>query len=123
MVVKNKEKKKRIAHILAGMVILIHAYEKHESGHGPYLFFAIAGIVFLSVALFHHKLEKKFPWIDGVFFIIEGILSLIVAYNYVHMGKKLLPFTYALAGSFQIVVAFIKARQGVKKKHTIDSTT
>ena len=32
------------------------------------IFFSIAGLVFISVALFHPVIEKKAPWIDGVFF-------------------------------------------------------
>ena len=116
MPIKNKEKIKRFAHILAGAIILLHAYEKYESGHGPYLFFAISGIVFLTVAIFHHKLEKKISGVDSLFFIIEGILSMVVAYDYFHMGKKVLPFMYLFAGSVQIIIAFIKYRKGTTTK-------
>jgi hypothetical protein len=59
---KNRDKRKRFAHIGAGIVILIHAYEKYESAHGSYLFFAIAGLIFLTVAILHPSIEKKAPW-------------------------------------------------------------
>jgi hypothetical protein len=103
---KLKEKRnnlKKFAHIFAGLVILIHSYERYESGHGSYLFFACAGIVFLTVALFHHKLQHKYPGIDNVFFLIEGLLSFIVAYEYFHIGKKIIPFMYIFAGLLQIL--------------------
>jgi hypothetical protein len=116
--IKNKEKARRVAHIAAGFVILIHAYEKYESGHGPYLFFTIFGIIFLSVAFFHHQLAKKFPWIDAVFFIIEAILSLIVAYEYFHVGKKALPFTYLLLSIFQFFMAFRRGKKGIENQHS-----
>ena len=112
MPIKNKERVKRFAHLLAGFIILLHAYEKYESGHGPYLFFFFSGLVFLTIAIFHHKLEKKFPGVDAVFFIIEGILSMIVAYDYFHMGKKALPFMYLFAGTIQVIVAFVKYKKG-----------
>ncbi len=107
--IKNREKRQKFAHILAGGVILIHAYEKFVSGHDSYVFFALFGILFMSIAVFHHKLQKRFPWIDGVFFIIEGILSFIVAYDYFHMGKKALPFCYLAVGIGQMVVGIYKS--------------
>lgn len=114
MLFKNRTKRKRYAHIGAGIVILIHAYEKYESGHGSYLLFGIAGLVFLSVALLHHRIEQKAPWVDGVFFIIEGILSLVVAYEFFHAGKKALPITYLFLACFQFVMAFRKSKKGVE---------
>lgn len=106
----NKEKKARIAHIVAGLVILIHAFERFSAGHGPYWLFASAGLVFILLAIFHHRLAQKFPWIDGVFFMIEGVLSLVIAYEYIHTGKKALPFVYGITGVFQIFLAFWKMR-------------
>lgn len=110
---KNREKRKQFAHVGAGIVILIHAYEKYESGHGSYLLFGIAGLVFLLIAALHHKIEEKLPWVDGVFFVIEGILSLIVAYEFFHVGKKALPITYVLLGLFQFTMALRKGKKGI----------
>src|SRR3982751_73178 len=99
--IKNREKRKRIAHIAAAFVILIHAYGHYEENHASYIFFVIAGLVFLTIALLHPLIEKKAPWVDGVFFVIEGILSLIVCYDFFHMGKKALPFVYLFLAFFQ----------------------
>jgi hypothetical protein len=107
---RNRERRKRVAHIFAGLLILIHAYEKYDSGHGSYIFFLIFGVVFTLIALFHHRLQKKFPGIDGVFFVIEGILSLIICYDYFHMGKKALPYCYLLIGIFQLIIAVVKSK-------------
>jgi len=38
---KNREKKKKLVHIIAVFLILIHAFEKYDSGHGSYLFFLL----------------------------------------------------------------------------------
>jgi chromate transport protein ChrA len=113
--IKDKEKAKKVAHIAAGFVILIHAYEKYESGHGSYLFFAIFGIIFLAIAFFHHKIAQKFAWVDGVFFSIEAILSIIVAYEFFHMGKKALPITYLLLSFFQFFMAYKMGKKGLGK--------
>jgi hypothetical protein len=111
---KNKEKRQRFAHIIAGFVILIHAYEKYETGHASYKFFALAGLVFLSIAIFHPVIEKKVPWVDGVFLIIEGVLSIIIALDFFHMGKKALPYTYLLLACFQFFIAFKRSKKGIE---------
>lgn len=111
---KNKEKGKRFAHIAAGFVILIHSYEKFESGHNSYILFGIAGLLFIFIALLHPIIEKKAHWIDGVFFIIEGILSLIVAIDFFYLGKKALPSTYVLLAAFQFFMAFKISKKGIQ---------
>ncbi|CAN5798421.1 hypothetical protein BH11BAC3_BH11BAC3_12040 [soil metagenome] len=116
---KNRDKRKRFAHIGAGIVILIHSYEKYESGHNSYIFFGIAGLVFLTIALLHPIIEKKAPWVDGVFLIIEGILSIIVAIDFFHLGKKALPLTYLFLASFQFFMAFKRAKKGIAHHKSI----
>lgn len=114
LLVKNKDKRKRFVHITAGFIILIHAYEKYESGHSSYGYFIVAGLVFLAIAVFHPVIERRLPWVDGVFFVIEGVLSLIVAYDYFHMGKKALPYCYLLVAVFQFFVAFRRSKKGIE---------
>jgi uncharacterized membrane protein HdeD (DUF308 family) len=112
--IKDKEKRKRIAHIVAGVTILIHSYENYETGHHSYRLFALAGIIVLLLALFHPIIEKRLPWIDGLFFVIEGILSFVVAFDLFSFGKKALPATYLLLGIFQFFMAFRKGKKGME---------
>jgi uncharacterized membrane protein HdeD (DUF308 family) len=116
--IKNKEKRKRVAHFAAGVIILINSYENYETGHHSYKLFAIAALIVLLLALFHPALEKKFPWIDGVFFIIEGILSIVVAIDLFSYGKKALPITYLLLGIFQFIMAFRKGKKRMEEHHS-----
>lgn len=110
---QGREKRKRLAHIFAAFVILIHAGGHYDAGHHTYLVFLFAGLVFLVVALLHPIIEKKAPWIDGVFFIIEACLSFVVAYEFFHAGKKALPYTYLFLGFAQIVLAIVMSRKGI----------
>jgi DNA integrity scanning protein DisA with diadenylate cyclase activity len=112
--IKNEDNRKRVAHIGAAVVILINSYENYESGKSIYKLFAIAGLLVLILALFHQTIEKKMSWIDGVFFVIEGILSLIVAFNYFHLGKKALPITFLFLALFQFYLAFRKGKKGTE---------
>jgi|GEM_PF-1625212 len=120
--IKDKEKRKRVAHIVSAATILLHAYENYETRHHSYLLFGIAGLVVLTLAIFHPLIEKKLPWIDGVFFVIEAILSLVVAIDMFNMGKKRLPITYLLLAAFQFFMAFWKGKKGMaahKAKHEV----
>ena len=119
LLIKNREKRNRVAHIAAGIIILIHSYEKYEHGHDSYKLFAVAGCIFLTIAFLHPILEKKVPWIDGVFFIIEGILSIIVAFDYFLLGKKALPITYLALAGFQFFMAFKKSKKGIAHHKTL----
>ena len=112
---RKSEKKEKIGHIIAGMIILVHAYEKFDLHESSYIFFLIAGAIFLSVAIFHHQLKHRFLYIDGVFFIIEAILYAIIAADYFHQGKKGLPWCYVLVTILYCVVAVIKAKKGKEK--------
>ena len=118
----HREKRKRLAHIIAGVVILLHAYERYETGHASYLFFAASGVVFLAIAIFHHRIAKKAAWADGVFFVIEALLSFLVACEYFDAGKKALPFCYLLVGILQIFLAFAKSKKGMQHQKTIHQT-
>ena len=113
--IKNRDKRKRFAHIGAGVVILIHSYEKFEGGHDSFKLFALAGLLFLSIAFLHPVIEKKVPWVDGVFLLIEGVLSIIVAIDFFHLGKKALPLTNMFLGLFQFFMAFRKSKKGIEE--------
>jgi DNA integrity scanning protein DisA with diadenylate cyclase activity len=112
--VKNKNKRKRFAHIGAGIVILIHSYERYESGIDSYILFGIAGLIFLAIEFLHPIIEKKVPWLDGLFFIIEGVLSIIVAIDFFHVGKKALPITFLFVATFQFYMALKKSKKGIE---------
>ena len=120
--IKDKEKRKRVAHIVAGATILFHSYENYQTRHHPYELFAVAGTIVLLLALFHPMIEKKWPWIDGLFFVIEGILSFVMAFDLYHFGKKALPTTYVLLGIFQFFMAFRKGKKGIET-HNRQRTT
>ena len=104
--INNPSKAKRIAHIIAASVILLNAFEKFLSGNSSYIVFVIAGLVFLSVAIFHSRIAKRFPRIDGFFFGIEALLSIFVAIDFFLLGKKALPFVYLVAALFQVFMVF-----------------
>lgn len=103
MIARN-EKRRRIPHIISGIIIILHAYERYEEGHNNFFIFLIAGLIFLSVAIFHHSLVHKFPNIDFVFYAIEGLLAFIVAYEFIDKGEKLIPALYIVAGLLHLIV-------------------
>jgi hypothetical protein len=111
----RKEKIAKMSHLIAGIVILIHGIGHYSTGSHLYPLFVVAGLVFLLIAIFHHTLLHRFPWIDNVFLLIESILSFAVAYEYFELGKRALPLTWCFAGFMQIVSLFIQNRKRSKK--------
>ncbi len=111
---KRSEKSKKIAHILAGVVILLHGYEKMEKSESSYWFFYLSGIVFILMALFHKQLVQKIKWADGLFYIIEAMVLFIIAYDYWHHGKKALPFAYLIAAIGYVIVSIIVSGKSMK---------
>jgi hypothetical protein len=112
----RKEKLKKIPHIISAMVILLHSYERWETGHSTWIFFLLAGLIFISVALFHHPLAARFNKVDVLFYLIESVLAFLISYEYFHAGKKMLHFVYAVAGLLQLVAVFVFLRRN-KKVH------
>ncbi|MEO7044596.1 MAG: hypothetical protein ABI091_04765 [Ferruginibacter sp.] len=110
---RNRNKVKRVIHIIPGLLILAHSYEQYDEGHRSFIFFGIAGIFFLTIALLHPIIEKKIPWVDGVFFIIEGILPIIIAIDYFKLGKKALPAAYLLVAVIQFIIAYLISRKAI----------
>lgn len=56
---ENREKVKTIAHFIAGLAILIHAYIHFVIGHHKYILFLFTGPLFLINAILHLGLKKK----------------------------------------------------------------
>lgn len=113
---RRSEKTKKIAHILAGTIILVHGYEKMEKGESSYWLFYLAGIIFLLMALFHKQLVQKIKWGDGLFYLIEAVVLFIIAYDYWHHGKKALPLTYLGAATGYIISSILISRKRMKAK-------
>ncbi|RYZ94759.1 MAG: hypothetical protein EOP47_27190 [Sphingobacteriaceae bacterium] len=104
----KKERLNKIAHILAGGIILLHGVEKFEDGHkASALFFLIAGVAFLAVAIFHHRLVRYIKSADLIFSVIEGLLAIIVAVDFIHQGKNYIQYMYFFAAAAYFVRAVI----------------
>jgi hypothetical protein len=112
---ERREKNKKYVHVISGVMTLFHAYERFDGGHSTWVYFLVAGLVFMSIAFFHEKLEHRYPWIDGVFLVIEASLSLVIAYEFFHMGKKALPYTYLFVAAFQLFMAFYRSKKAIAK--------
>lgn len=113
---KRSEKRKKIAHILAGAIIFIHGYEKMEKGESSYWLFYLLGIIFILMAIFHKQLVQKIKWGDGLFYLIEAVVLFIIAYDYWHHGKKALPFAYLVAAIGYVIASILISRKSMKVK-------
>ncbi|MFZ1292148.1 MAG: hypothetical protein WAR79_18785 [Melioribacteraceae bacterium] len=108
---KNKPKLEKFSHIFSGIIVLFSAFDKYESGNYSFILFALAGIIFILIAIFHAKISQKFVWVDNVFIFLEGTISFIIALDYFFLGKKALPFAYIFAGLLQFTVGYFKLKK------------
>ncbi|CAN5245424.1 hypothetical protein BH20BAC1_BH20BAC1_18820 [soil metagenome] len=113
---KHREKMQKFAHILAAIIILLHAFEKFEINEPSYPFYTIAGIIFLLIAIFHDQVARRFSYIDSTFMIIEAAVYGMIANEYFHAGKKGLPWLYVIAVAVYVAAALINSRKS-RKKH------
>ena len=111
----SSETRKKIAHAIAGIVILIHGYEKWEHHSNLWWVFLFFGVLALALVANHKKLHHHFPSIDAVFFLIEGTLMFITAYYYFSHGKKYFPYGYIIAGILYVAMTFYKHRKLSRK--------
>jgi hypothetical protein len=109
---KNKVRMQKLAHLLAGFIILINAWDRYDAGNPVYLVYLFSGIIFIAVGLFLPFIIKIIRWANVVSFIIESFLSFVIASEYFSAGKSALPYIYLAVGLAQLVLAFIKSRKG-----------
>jgi uncharacterized membrane protein len=105
---KKNEKRNKFSHILAGLVILLHGYEKLDTGHiASAIFFLVSGIIFLMIAVFHHKLVNHFKPVDAIFWFIEAVLAAIVSIDYFNEHKHYIQYAYILVATGYFIKSFI----------------
>jgi hypothetical protein len=98
MTLSKKEKITKAGHLLAGFIILLHGHERVEAHHtSAGILFIFAGLVFISVAIFHHRLVKYIRSADAIFALIEGVLSAIIAMEFIAAGKHYIQYMYVFA--------------------------
>jgi hypothetical protein len=107
----RKQRFLRAAHLFSGLLIFLHGFERYDGGHALWPVFAVFGFIFILLALFHGRLARKWPAIDGVFFLIEAVLSFVIMGEFFHMGKRGLPYMYLFAALAQACAAWITWRR------------
>jgi hypothetical protein len=112
----KKEKLQQFAHILAGFLILVHALDKYDLHQSSYFLFAVLGLIFIGIAIFHHKLAAMSGFVDSAFLIIEALCVAVIAVEYYNEGKKGLPWCYAFAAVMYVIAAVLVYRRKAKKK-------
>lgn len=108
---ERKQRLSRFAHFLSGMLILVHGLDRYDAGRSLWPAFMGAGILIVLLAGFHARLARTWPGIDGVFFLIEALLSLAIMIEFMDAGKRGLPYMYLLAAIAQVCAAWITWRR------------
>jgi hypothetical protein len=104
----HRERVQQIAHILAGVLILLKSriVGEHHPAIGTILI--ILGITFILVALFHHRIERVIGLKGESFlFLLEALAVSVVAYEMTAEHKHYLQYAYALAAVMYVIAAIM----------------
>jgi FtsH-binding integral membrane protein len=101
-----------LGHALLGVVFLLKGVAKadHWPEHAGFVvLFAGAGlVVFLGTAL-HRRLEPRFPHMEALFFLLEGIVLAAMTWLYFEAGKRWLPWVTGATAVALAVLAVYRA--------------
>jgi hypothetical protein len=104
----RRERLQRIAHLLAGVLILLKSriVGEHHPALGMVLVFL--AVTFILVAVAHHRIERAIGLRgESVLFLLEAIAVSVVAYELTLEHKHYLPYVYALAAFMYVVAAIV----------------
>ena len=104
----KKHNLSKVAHIISGVVVILHGIGEMDKGHGIPWFFFITGILMLMVAVFHHPVEKKLGSGEGIVFFVESAVQAFIVMQYLEAGKKALPFAHGFATVLYAYVGYMK---------------
>ncbi|MBL7925004.1 MAG: hypothetical protein JNL88_12455 [Bacteroidia bacterium] len=104
----KKENLYKSAHLLSGVVVLLHGIGELDRVHGSPSFFFIAGTLMMLTAVFHHQVERRLGNGESIIFFIEAAVQLFIAFHYFEAGKKALPFAHLFCTLLYVYVGYLK---------------
>jgi hypothetical protein len=119
MTVHREQKKhllETIAHVFAGVIILIKGFTASE--HHPTLavWLYVFGGLFVLIALSHHRIPAlDSEGVQRVLFLLEGVVLLAVSYEMVLEHKHYLQYAYGLAALVYFTLTLIFPRLHARK--------
>lgn len=104
----RRERLRTLPHFAVAAVILLHGFSAFEEHPGSAICFLFFGSLCLVLAIFHHRIEHRWPYVPAVFHFIEGAVAAVVLIEHLHAGKKYLPYADAVAIAMCFVVGVIR---------------
>ena len=104
----RRERLKALPHFAVSSVILLHGFSAFEAHPLSAICFLFFGLLCLVLAVFHHRIEHRWPYVPAVFRFIEGAVAVVVLIEHLHAGKKYLPYADVVAIAMCFVVGVIR---------------
>jgi hypothetical protein len=104
----KNDKLYKLAHFLAGFVVILHGIGELDHAHGSPVFFFVAGSLMFLVAAFHHRVQAIFGSGESILFFIEAAVQLFIVFHYFERGKKFLPVAHLFAACMYVYVGYIR---------------
>lgn len=102
-----------LGHALLGVVFVLKGVAKadHWPEHAAFVvLFVAAGIVVFAGTALHARLGPRFPHIEALFFLLEGIVLAAMTWLYFEAGKRGLPWVTGATAAALVVLALYRVR-------------
>lgn len=99
-----------LVHFLTAFTITMKGLSKFEDGskYWPYAaFFVVAGVLIALGAVFHHRIERRFPYFKAGFYLMEALVLTAVAWLQQKDGTSALHLVTYAAAALYLVAAMI----------------
>lgn len=102
----NKEKLQQLAHLIAGVIIILHGFRVLEQEE----YFTAAGYLIIAIAFviaagLHKRLQQVFMQSDAAIFLLEALILFLAAYGYKADGRDFYYYAFLTAAGFYLLIA------------------
>lgn len=104
---RRKERLAQVVHWITVFVVVLKGMTKLEHGAGYAAFLFLAATLIALGTMFHHRLERRFPYFNVFFFLIEAAVLFLVAWLYQHDGAKALHYVVYISAALYGVAAIV----------------
>jgi hypothetical protein len=96
--------KKKIAHLLSGVTVVLHGVADLEVANGHPWFYFLLGSLMIVLAFTHHQIEKFSNLLANSFYFFEAAVLLFICIHYFEIGKKYLPYPYLFSSIAYVII-------------------
>ena len=109
-------RKQSIAHLIAGIVVILHGIDQLEVYSGKPFFYFLMGVLMIFVEIKNDSVTKFSKTLVNSFYFIEAAVIVFIAFRNFEVYKKYIPSIYSLGRASYLYVGFNKLTKKSSKQ-------